>query len=358
MNRRTLLPVLMAMAFPFMMSGEIVWLESEYNFGAFREADGLRTGHVRFVNDSDAPTFVAAVKPSCGCTSVDYPKGQVNPGDTVTVSFTYDPTGRPGPFDKTVRVYTGDERSPKVIRITGTVIGSPETLDNIFPEKAGSVRLETFRRNLGEVKSNDSRHGFINVYNQSSDTVRPAVASHSDALVADITPKTVPPGELATIGLYLSGSKTRQAGPVEYDVDFIPDTKSSGNDWNRIVVGATIVPDSRTMSVEEIESAPAAFLVPEFVDLGEAVNSGEIPFQFSVLNDGKTALEVRRVYSQNSNVKIKKVPGKIKSGKTSPVKGVIDTSSLDKGPFRIEVEVITNDPMHPVRTAYIVGIRI
>lgn len=337
-------------------SADVKWLSTEYNFGAFKEAEGPQKGSVRFVNAGKEPTFIRNVRPSCGCTGVEYTEDMIQPGDTATVGFTYNPAGRPGPFDKTVKVYIGSDNQLEVIRITGTVIGSPETLQINYPHESGPLRFESFLVPMGEVKKGGSRHAFVNVYNQGSDTIRPVWTDKESAIETNFTPKALAPGEIGTFGFYLNASKEKRMGPVEYVVKIRPDRNSTKEDECEMKITSSIVPDSRSMSVDEIENSPRAYLDPEFLDLGDSLSEDVIPFEFSILNDGKAKLEVNRVYSNNESVELNSFSRNVKGTDKGKVQGKLDTHKLPEGPFRIQVEVITNDPLHPVRTANLVGI--
>lgn len=79
--------------------------------------------------------MITGARPSCGCTGVAYPDDPIAPGDTVKFSFTYNPLGRPGRFEKSIRVYIGDFDTA-TIRIRGNVLGTPESLSTLYPVEA------------------------------------------------------------------------------------------------------------------------------------------------------------------------------------------------------------------------------
>ena len=56
-------------------------------------------------------------------------------------------------------------------------------------------------------------------------------------------------------------------------------------------------------------------------------------------------------------MKIDRRPKKVKAGRQSTVEGKLDIDGIPVGPFRIKVDVVTDDPLHPVRTANLVGDR-
>ena len=80
-------------------------------------------GRVRFVNTGGEPVVITGARPGCGCTGVEYPHDPIEPGDTAVISFTYNPAGRPGAFEKSIRVYIGDNTTERVM-IRGTVLGT------------------------------------------------------------------------------------------------------------------------------------------------------------------------------------------------------------------------------------------
>lgn len=144
-------------------------------------------------------------------------------------------------------------------------------------------------------------------------------------------------------------------GPVEYKVGIVADYDNPDLGDCVMTASAVIVPDTRNMSVEEVENGPRAYLFPEFVDLGEVDKKGKRTFSFEILNEGKSILEVKRIYSTDSGIEIKRKPSKVKPGKKGKVKGVVDMEKLPVAPLRIAVEVMTNDALHPVRIANLVG---
>lgn len=354
-KKRFLFSMAVALTGVFAMNAEVEWLEKSYNFGTFKEADGPVTGVVRLVNKGPEATFISRVRPSCGCTGATYTDKMIQPGDTATVSFTYNPIGRPGKFDKSVKVYIGKDNDLTVVRILGTVIGSESTLESVFPVEAGPLRVETAMLAAGEIKRGTPRHLFLNAYNQSGDTIVPKWKGSSPAMTVDLRPLAIPPGDIATFSFYLETEKEALNGPVEYPVEIVADGNNPEAGQLRVDVSAIIVPDTRKMSVEEIDNGPRAYLIPEFVDFGEVEKGKLLDFRFVILNDGKSTMTVDRVYSRNELVSITHVPKKIKAGKKGIVKGKLNPSGLADGAFRINVEVMTNDALHPVRTARLVG---
>lgn len=220
MRRRTIYASMIGAALSvgvLMSRGEVRMLQPDYDFGVILEADGSKTGTMQFVNEGPDATYIRSVRPSCGCTGADFADEMLAPGDTTTVSFTYDPAGRPGPFTKTVKVYFGDKDERHIIRMHGRVIGTPATYKRNYPIEAGSLRLSERVIELRGVKPNTGRHAFIRMVNVSMDTIRPIWVNNDSMLSIDAAPEIIAPGELGTLGIFFNNKDTI-SGEREYTI--------------------------------------------------------------------------------------------------------------------------------------------
>lgn len=97
-----------------------------HNFGIL-EYNGDGTCSFTFTNTSDETMFIKNVRTSCGCTTPDYTKEPVAPGETGVVKAKYD-TKRVGTFHKTVTVIFMDDSQVR-LTIKGNVKPKPENND-------------------------------------------------------------------------------------------------------------------------------------------------------------------------------------------------------------------------------------
>lgn len=241
MKRNWLLYIVVAAAVGIGASvsrGEVRMLQPEYDFGVIREVDGPQTGRVAFVNDGPDSVYVQSVRPSCGCTGADYFEAPLAKGDTTWVSFTYNPAGRPGNFTKTVKVYFGPQEERHIIRMTGRVVGAPQTLSRNYPIEDGPIRLSEKTIELRDVKPNTGRHAFIRIVNQSMDTVTPAWDYAGKELSIDCAPAKIGPGEIGSIGIFLNVPADAKAGLLEY---VVPVYAVGGADTVPVTIKANVV---------------------------------------------------------------------------------------------------------------------
>lgn len=95
--------------------------QTSYDFGTIKEADGKVSHTFQIKNQGDSPLVITRVIASCGCTTPEWTKEPIAPGKTGDIKVTYDPAGRPGPFTKTISVYSNGKTGSFVLTIRGEV---------------------------------------------------------------------------------------------------------------------------------------------------------------------------------------------------------------------------------------------
>ena len=93
----------------------------EHDFRTTKEADGSVTHTFVIKNTGDAPLVITRVVASCGCTTPQFSKEPIAPGQTSKIDVTYNPAGRPGQFVKTIAVYSNGKDGTFTLRIKGVV---------------------------------------------------------------------------------------------------------------------------------------------------------------------------------------------------------------------------------------------
>lgn len=95
--------------------------ETSHDFGEINEADGKVSHTFVISNQGDKPLVITRVIASCGCTTPEWTKEPIAPGKTGDIKVTYNPSGRPGPFSKTISVYSNGKTGSYILTIRGDV---------------------------------------------------------------------------------------------------------------------------------------------------------------------------------------------------------------------------------------------
>lgn len=335
----------------------IEWLSTSYDFGTFKEAEGPQTGCVRMVNHGPEETIINRVKSTCGCTVAEYTDGIIAVGDTAEVRFTYDPTGRPGRFSKSIKVYTGIENTVTTIGLRGMVIGKPESLNSQYPIVSGDLRLSVASLILGDVIKGISRHEFIHAYNQGDKPIILSWENVPRCLSIGVSSTTIEPGDLATISIYYNSRDDDNYGLNIHCFDLVSDDGESVS-RQKVDVSVNVKADTSKLSAEQLKSAPRITIDEKVIELGKVSSDSKIKGKFNIINDGVSVMNVSRIYSFNKAFSVKRMPKKLKAGKSGVVEFELDVTKLPVGAFNVKVEIVSDDPLRPSETVRVVGEKI
>jgi hypothetical protein len=100
--------------------GTIKFKKEKHDFGKLSE--GVQAAYTfEFTNTGSTPVVISNVQPSCGCTTPEWTREPIMPGKSGQVTASYNSTGRPGPFNKTITVVNNGAVSQIVLEIKGLV---------------------------------------------------------------------------------------------------------------------------------------------------------------------------------------------------------------------------------------------
>ena len=98
---------------------EITFATLEHDYGII-EYDANGTCEFEFTNTGKVALVLTNVSASCGCTTPEWPKEPIKPGEKGKIIVKYN-TKNVGNFGKQVRVFSNATVSPVVLNIKGTV---------------------------------------------------------------------------------------------------------------------------------------------------------------------------------------------------------------------------------------------
>ena|SRR5258706_10979912 len=95
------------------------WTAQVHDFGKIKQ--GVPVSHeFKFINKGKVPLIIAGVQASCGCTTPDWTKDPIPPGQEGFIKATFSAAAA-GAFDKTVTVTANVENGSVQLKIKGEV---------------------------------------------------------------------------------------------------------------------------------------------------------------------------------------------------------------------------------------------
>jgi hypothetical protein len=79
-----------------------------------------------FTNTGSSDLILKSVKPTCGCTIADYPKGAIKPGQRDSIQVTFDTKGRAGYNAKGVNIMTNAGEVQLVFEVQVVASATPK----------------------------------------------------------------------------------------------------------------------------------------------------------------------------------------------------------------------------------------
>lgn len=352
MQRFLLFIIAAAAALGAMAEAVAVYPRPVHNFGAFAEDDGPVTCKFPIVNAGDEPLVIVSVRASCGCTQPKYPHDAVAPGDTAYIDVTYDPSYRPGRFEKAVTVETNTNPSRAKLLVKGTVIGSAGTIASRYPVEMGPLKFENPSAMMGDVTLNNYHTTYMRFYNRSEDSVHVVTSAPAPYLDTNFSPNPVPPGEQGSLTVVYTGYEGGVYGFVEDSVMIAIE----GGEPMAIPVDLNIGEDFSKLSDADRAKAPVVALNPENCDFGIIHNRHKtLDATVTLTNRGATTLEIRRIYSLDPGVEASAAATSVKPGESTEITVTVDPMEQKGGMVNAKLNIITNDPAQPVRTVRLTG---
>ena len=94
-----------------------------HNFGDVERKGGDLVKEFRFVNDGDEPLVIKKITKSCSCTTVNYSRKPVMPGQSGVISIKYEPHKvEEGVFNRVIQIYTNASNKARILAIQGNSI--------------------------------------------------------------------------------------------------------------------------------------------------------------------------------------------------------------------------------------------
>lgn len=299
-----------------------------------------------FKNKGSEPLRIEKVVPSCGCTTVDWPKVPVEPGKADVITATYD-ARMLGTFYKELAVYTNASREPVYLSLEGRVVTAMLDYTGDFPIDLGSLRINTNYVEFDNVNRGDHPVAEFQVVNMERTPYRPELMHLPNYLTAESIPEVIAGGRTGRIRLTLDSEKLGLLGLNQTRIFLSRYPGDKVSETNEILVSAVMLPDFSNLTDEQLAKAPKISFSTEELDFGNLNGKSKLTQVLTITNEGQEPLEIRTVQVFNQALSVSLDKRHVEPGKTTTMKVTVNSKYLQKAKNRPRVLLITNDPLHP-----------
>ena len=331
--------------FSQMLKPTIAFDATEYDFKNIMEADGPVSYEFEYTNTGRVPLILQNVQATCGCTTPEWTKEPVVPGQQGRIKVNFDPRNRLGPFTKNITVTSNAEPSVTTLTIKGTVI--PVKMERLikalgYKYSIGDMKLQTVYASFGDVFMGQEDTVSINVANSSSEkTLRPGFLKVPEYLTVKFIPDSFPPNAMGRIYFSFSSSGRNE---WDYVIDRLLLTLNGELlPSNVISLTANVKEDFSKLTAEEFSaSAIAGFDTTDF-DFGSIPANSKVEHDFILTNKGKSDLYVRKVSASCGCTVVQPSKTIVPPGDSTVINVTYNTQGRS-GADKKAITVITNDP--------------
>jgi len=321
---------------------KIIFNETEHDFGAIGEKDGVAGFEFIFTNNSKAPVVVTKVLTSCGCTTPIWTKEPVEPGKQGKIDVSYNPLGRPNAFVKTISVYF-DQSAPVYLRIKGVVEPGKKNLppEEAYPVALGDYLLKSKDLDFGTVGLNGTKTIRLEAFNNSGAPVAQKIMKLPKYLSVTFNPVVIPAKTAGTIDVNFNAQDENSYGNLSGNISIM-----LNNVQQSFAYSASVLDDFSQWTSEKKTNAGRINVSASEIDFGDfSSGSGKT---LKISNSGKSVLNVRAVQSSDPAVSVSKTRFIVNPGEIAEIKVNAENKKIQSNAFSSKLTIVTDDPLKPV----------
>lgn len=193
--------------------GVLKFTKDSHDFGAVVEGK-MASHEFEFANTGNAPIVIANVTASCGCTTPFWTREPVLPGKKGKITASYNSSGRPGAFNKSITVSSNAAVANMVLTIKGTVNPKPSATPEELA-KSPVFQLQATGHNFGKLEKGQTATKSLAFTNTGkSDLSIKNISSSCGCVTFKTSKPVVKAGEKATLELRYSPRNLNQQNEI------------------------------------------------------------------------------------------------------------------------------------------------
>ena len=305
-----------------------------------------RTATFELTNSGTAPLQLTSVKPSCGCTSVEWPNSPIAPGQSAKITATFD-ARMLGYFQKEIEVMTNAGTEPVYLTLQGRVVATATNVEGDFPVDMGDVRLSTNTISFDNVNRGDRPEAHLYVLNNTRASIKPQLMHLPTYLTSTYQPETLAGGRVGHITLRLNSDRMKSYGLNETTVYLARKAGDKITPDNAINVSTVLLPDFSHLSENDLKTAPLVVLSADSLDFSNPAGKKTVTQTLTVGNAGEKPLTISSVQLEGRALNVSLSNRIIKPNKRAKLKVTLLADLVRPDDPEPHILLITNDPTHP-----------
>ena len=319
--------------------------DDRWDFGTIKEVDGIVSHTFVFKNTGNKPFVIEEVAVSCGCTTPEFSRAPILPGKTGQIKVSFDPTDRPGAFNKEIYIMSNGRANRNTLTIRGEVIPRPRSVEEDYPFIMSSgMRFNTLSLNYRYVEQGKLRSMTIGYANTSSKAVSLGfdILPENPYLTVS-APKSICAGCRGEITVTYDFRQAKIWGRMSDRIYPVIDGKRTS-----LSVSTTVTAVDNFSTMED-GTAPRIRLEPSFHHFGDARRGDRLTREIKLTNEGKSPLIIRWIDQTHGVTSNLRTGTSIAPGQSIRFTVTLTVPDTADGTYIGTMTLVTNDPIRPAR---------
>lgn len=304
------------------------------------------TAQFELVNEGGGSLTIKNVETSCGCTKVNYPKGNIPENKPFIIAVTYD-ARMMGHFEKYIDIYTSGASLPYTLTLKGVVVEEVKGYKGDYKYMLGKLKADKTEIMFDDVNRGDNPTDEIHVVNGTGDMATPVIAQLPDYLQVEVSPSSIAPGGTGVIKFTLESQRLQDYGLQQASVYLLQHPGDRVGQEKEIRVETILLPSFQKMSEQQMVYAPKLKVSDTVLDLGSFEGKKKKKGTILLENVGRRELEISSIQMFTSGITVELPNTKIPPGESVKLRITADKKELKGVRQQPKVLMITNDPRSP-----------
>jgi len=304
------------------------------------------TAEFEIKNKAGRPIRISDVRTSCGCTTVDYPQGEIADNATFTVRATFDAKTM-GHYDKLIDIYNDGSKKPLELRMRGVVVREIVDFGGGYNFMLGDIKADRNDLEFDDVNRGERPQQKIHIFNTGSNTIQPIVMHLPNYLQADVSPSKIAPGHSGIVTVTLDSRLLKDMGLTQTSVFLGAFPGDRVSKEKEISVSAVLLPKFDNLTTAQLANAAKLWLSATELNLGAFNGKKKLKGEIIIRNDGKSPLNIKSLQMFTVGIQISLNKTKLAPNEEAKLKITAEEKLLKSARSKPRVLMITNDPTHP-----------
>lgn len=322
-----------------------------HNFGKFTIKSGAQNCTFEYKNNTSKPIVINNVLSSCGCTTPQWPKKPIMPGESGAIKVTFLNDQGPYPFDKSLTVYTSASSKPVILRITGVPYETEKNIKEQFPIAIGPLGVKSNILKLGQLEQGETKSKSVAIANTSNKPVAVKFTGVSPGLIITIDPQTIPANGIANINYTVNTNLKENWGNTIYNAYLLC---NEVKETKPLAIDCMIIDNFTSLTKAEQNNGPMIIAKNSSYSFGTIAKTGKIEAVFNLRNTGYRQLKIYKADKNNGKINIT-CPVTVEAGGEFTVTVTANPADYT-GEQVFTVTLITNSPNRPLVNLFVTGV--